>query len=258
MLDSLKGYLTIATGVTEVTLARAREVAAALVSEGFGGGSSDAVGGVQELADELWTTGKDNREMLLQVVRLEVDRAVARMGFVREDELASLRRHVDRLETELVRAQEELEFVRQDAAAGSILAAAEHEADAQLLADSVIDSARRMVSMTGALAAVPGLAQSPWARLAKDLATSAAGMMTAQSTGAEAPGEAAPPKAAPKKAAPKKAATKTASATTTAPDKAPAKKAGAKKAAAKKASAKKAAAKKASAKKASLDSGTGE
>ncbi|MDP4675941.1 MAG: hypothetical protein WAO40_04835 [Candidatus Nanopelagicales bacterium] len=253
MLDSLKGYLTIATGVTEVTLTRAREVAAALVSEGFGGGSSDAVGGVQELADELWTTGKDNREMLLQVVRLEVDRAVARMGFVREDELASLRRQVDRLETELVRAREELEFVRQDAAAGSILAAAEHEADAQLLADSVIDSARRMVSMTGALAAVPGLAQSPWARLAKDLATSAADMMTAPSTGAEAPGEAAPPKAAPKKAA-----TKTASATTTAPSKAPAKKAGANKAAAKKAGANKAAAKKASAKKANLDSGTGE
>jgi hypothetical protein len=242
VLDSLKGYLTIATGVTEVTLARARDVAAALVSEGLGGGSSDVVGGVQELADELWTTGKDNREMLLQVVRLEVDRAVARMGFVREDELASLRRHVDRLETELVRAHEELEFVRQDAAAGSILAAAEHEADAQLLADSVIDSARRMVSMTGALAAVPGLAQSPWARLAKDLATSAAGMMTAPSTGAEVPGEAAPQKAAAKKAAAKKAAPK---------------KTAAKKAAPKKAGAKKTAAKKASAKMANPDSVTG-
>lgn len=189
MLESLKGYLTIATGLTEVTLARAREVAAAVVAEGFNSGSGDVVGGVQELADELWTTGKDNREMLLQVVRLEVDRAVARMGFVREDELASLRRHVDRLEAQLASAQEDLAHAREDAAATSILAATDHDDDAQQLADSVVDSARRMAAMTGALASVPGLAGSPWARVAKDLATSAAGIVAAAGAAATSSAE---------------------------------------------------------------------
>jgi hypothetical protein len=40
-------------------------------------------------------------------VRTEVDRAAGRLGFVREEELAAVRRHVSRLETQLaeVRAQ---------------------------------------------------------------------------------------------------------------------------------------------------------
>jgi hypothetical protein len=39
--------------------------------------------------------------MLVSMIRSEVDRAVGRMGFVREDELAALRRHVQRLEQQL-------------------------------------------------------------------------------------------------------------------------------------------------------------
>jgi cell division protein FtsB len=35
------------------------------------------------------------------MIRTEVDKAVGRMGFVREDELAALRRHVQRLEGEI-------------------------------------------------------------------------------------------------------------------------------------------------------------
>jgi len=65
----------------------------------------DVIGQVQSMADDLLSTGKDNREMLLGLVRSEVDRTVARMGFVREDELAALRRQVQRLEEE-VRAQQ--------------------------------------------------------------------------------------------------------------------------------------------------------
>lgn len=39
--------------------------------------------------------------MLIGLIRTEVDRTVGRMGFVREDELAALRRQVQRLEEEL-------------------------------------------------------------------------------------------------------------------------------------------------------------
>lgn len=97
MLDDLRGYLQLASGVTEMTTARARELAASLL-----GPSRNVVPEeVRGLADDLLETSRANREMLVSLIRTEVDRAVARMGFVREDELAALRRHVTRLEAEL-------------------------------------------------------------------------------------------------------------------------------------------------------------
>lgn len=97
MLDELRGYLQLASGVTEMTAARAREIAASIL-----GPSRNVVPEeVRGLADDLLETSRSNREMLIGLIRTEVDRAVGRMGFVREDELAALRRHVTRLEGEL-------------------------------------------------------------------------------------------------------------------------------------------------------------
>ncbi len=104
MFEDLRGYLQMASGLTEVTAAKAKEIAMALVSQGLNISAKgpDVVGQVQELADDLVSTSKENREMLLGLIRSEVDRAVGRMGFVREDELAALRRHVQRLEQQLL------------------------------------------------------------------------------------------------------------------------------------------------------------
>lgn len=103
MLEGLRGYVQLATGLTEVTAAKARDAAMALVSQGMqvSGKTTDVVGSVQDLADDLVTTSKENREMLVGLIRTEVDRAVGRMGFVREDELAALRARVEGLEAEL-------------------------------------------------------------------------------------------------------------------------------------------------------------
>ena len=100
MLEGLRGYLQLASGVTEVTAAKARDAAMSLVTQGLQltGKTPDVVGSVQDIADDLMTTSKQNREMLLGMIRTEVDRAVGRMGFVREDELAALRARVERLE----------------------------------------------------------------------------------------------------------------------------------------------------------------
>jgi polyhydroxyalkanoate synthesis regulator phasin len=102
MLEGLRGYVQLATGLTEVTAAKARDAAMALVNQGMqvSGTTTDVVGSVQELADDLVTSSKENREMLVGMIRTEVDRAVGRMGFVREDELAALRARVERLERE--------------------------------------------------------------------------------------------------------------------------------------------------------------
>ena len=54
---------------------------------------------VQDIADDLLVTSQQNREALMEMIRTEVDRAVGRLGFVREDELAALRARVERLES---------------------------------------------------------------------------------------------------------------------------------------------------------------
>lgn len=108
MLDDLRNYLQMASGVTEATTSKAREAVSALLTQGLSLSSRampmpapEMMGQVQELADDLVTTSRNNREVLVGMIRAEVDRAVGRMGFVREDELAALRRHVQRLEKQL-------------------------------------------------------------------------------------------------------------------------------------------------------------
>jgi len=100
MLDGLRGYVQLASGLTEVTASKARDAAMALVNQGMQltGKTPDVMDSVQDIADDLLTTSKQNRELLVGIVRTEVDKAVGRMGFVREDELAALRARVEHLE----------------------------------------------------------------------------------------------------------------------------------------------------------------
>ena len=102
MMEALRGYVQLATGLTEVTASKARDAAMALVNQGMQmtGKTPDVMESVQDIADDLLTTSKQNREMLVGMIRTEVDRAVGRMGFVREDELAALRSRLERLESQ--------------------------------------------------------------------------------------------------------------------------------------------------------------
>ena len=103
MIDALKSYVALATGLTEVTAAKAKDVASALVEQvlSLSGHGTEITGKVTDLADDLLATSKENREAIAGMVRTEVDRAIGRVGFVREDELAALRRVVQRLEAEV-------------------------------------------------------------------------------------------------------------------------------------------------------------
>jgi hypothetical protein len=101
-----------------VTVKRAQAAAQSLVTQGMALLNTDAVPdvpgkeqavdvaktaatSVQELADELLETSKQNRELLTGLIRTEVDRSAGRMGFVREEELAAVRRHIARLENQI-------------------------------------------------------------------------------------------------------------------------------------------------------------
>ncbi|MEY4137733.1 MAG: hypothetical protein RL205_1861 [Actinomycetota bacterium] len=126
MLDDIRGYLQMASGLTEVTAAKAREIAMALVGQGMSLSTKapDVVGQVQELADDLVATSKGNRDLLTGMIRTEVDKAVGRMGFVREDELAALRRHVQRLEAGMEELRHEVAQSRTSIAPDTVEATA--------------------------------------------------------------------------------------------------------------------------------------
>lgn len=105
VLDALRGYLQLANGLTDVTRQRALAAARALMEQG-----EDAVGGavggsvgkqVQSMAEELMATSRNNRDLLVGLIRTEVDRAVSRVGLVSADELAAMARKVERLERQL-------------------------------------------------------------------------------------------------------------------------------------------------------------
>lgn len=100
-IGALKNYLELATGLTEVTASKARDAAFALIAQGMSLGTkqpAEVAASVQQAADDLVAMSKTNRDMLVGMIRTEVDRTVGRMGFVREDELAALRSRVEKLE----------------------------------------------------------------------------------------------------------------------------------------------------------------
>lgn len=102
MIDALRSYLQLASGFVEATASKAKESAASLISQGLESGAPEISAQVTEIAEDLLEQSRTNRELLLGLIRTEIDRNIGRMGFVREEELAAVRKHVLRLEQELV------------------------------------------------------------------------------------------------------------------------------------------------------------
>ncbi|GAA0602074.1 polyhydroxyalkanoate synthesis protein PhaF [Kribbella sandramycini] len=118
VMDALRGYVQLANGLTEVTKQRAQAAAKALLQQtGADALTSGLTTKVSDLADEIVATSKSNRKLLEAIVTNEVEGAVARLGFVRSEEVDALTRRVTTLESELADA-------RAEAAAASVVAAA--------------------------------------------------------------------------------------------------------------------------------------
>jgi hypothetical protein len=109
VLDALRGYVQLANGLTDVTRQRATQVAKQLLEQGgdvVDLAVSTAVSGnvarqAQSLAEDLLATSRTNRDLLVGLVRTEVERAVGRLGLVGADELAAMLRLVERLQSQL-------------------------------------------------------------------------------------------------------------------------------------------------------------
>ncbi|HQZ84000.1 MAG TPA: hypothetical protein PLB21_00030 [Actinomycetota bacterium] len=239
MIDAVKSYLQMASGLVEASAAKAMEAAQGLVSSGLESGTKapeQMATQVATIAEDLLAQSRTNRELLVGLVRTEVERAVGRIGFVREEELAAVRAHVDRLEREI---NERLSQVGDlpgvsstvdavagfaDSAAGEAMAAAESAAES---AAAVARSARTLAGTTatrrlGLQHSEPEEKAVPAKKVVVKKAAPAK-----KTVAAPAPAK----KTAAKKAATKKAPAKKAPAKTAATKKAPAKRTTAKKAA---------------------------
>ncbi len=106
VMDALRGYVQLANGLAEVSKQKAEAAAKALLQQtGADALTSGLTTKVGDLADEIVATSKSNRQLLQAIVTNEVEGAVARLGFVRSEEVAALTRRVQQLETELAEAQ---------------------------------------------------------------------------------------------------------------------------------------------------------
>src|SRR6478609_4917623 len=119
--ESVRGYVQLASGLGELTKARALEAAQGLLSLPGVTSTGKVAGQVTTLADELLAAATTNRENLTTLVRSEVEAAVSRLGLVPVAELEAARAQVTRLRAELaqVRSADHAEeaAAAQDAAA---------------------------------------------------------------------------------------------------------------------------------------------
>jgi polyhydroxyalkanoate synthesis regulator phasin len=110
--DALKGYIQLANGLTDVTKDKASAAAKSLAAQ-----TPDVVGTTaqtavntavataltsamraQGLAEDLLVTSRDNRALLMGIIRTEIERVVTALGFAKESEVDAVRHKVDKLE----------------------------------------------------------------------------------------------------------------------------------------------------------------
>jgi hypothetical protein len=109
VVDALRGYAQLAGGLTDVTRQRAAQAARQLADQGGGllvsvassNGSAELARQVQGLAEDLLATSRTNRDLLVGLIRTEVERAIGRLGLVGADELSAMARVVERLQNQL-------------------------------------------------------------------------------------------------------------------------------------------------------------
>ena len=105
VFESVRGYVELASGLGDLTRARALEAAQGLLNlpaTGVATGTKMAMQ-ASALADELLSAAVANRANLTALVRTEVDTAVSRLGLVPAKELEESRAEAATLRAEVAR-----------------------------------------------------------------------------------------------------------------------------------------------------------
>ena len=108
---ALQRYVDAASGLTNLTTAKAEQIAKQLVKSGEA--AQDQVG---ELVDDLLERQKKNREAIASLVKTETNRAVKAMGLATRKEVDGLKRELASVKRELNRVEGQVGTVKKKAA----------------------------------------------------------------------------------------------------------------------------------------------
>jgi hypothetical protein len=111
--EAFQTYINMVTGVTKSTQAKAAATARAMMKQaGLEDVATETSERVTKLAEEIMNASRANRELLQHFVNAEVDKAAARLGFARaeevealRDEIAQLRAQVDEATARMAKAE---------------------------------------------------------------------------------------------------------------------------------------------------------
>ena len=105
MSDPFQTYINMMTGVTKSTQAKAAATARAMMKQaGLEDVATETSERVTKLAEEIMNASRANRELLQHFVNSEVDKAAARLGFARADEVEALRDEIAQLRAQVEEA----------------------------------------------------------------------------------------------------------------------------------------------------------
>ena len=107
-IDAIRGYIQLASGLTELSRAKATEAAHAVLMLPAAVTSAPMVAQVTALADELLAAATTNRANLLALVRSEVENAVERAGLVPAADLDRARAGLARLSADIEELREQI------------------------------------------------------------------------------------------------------------------------------------------------------
>jgi len=106
--EAFQTYIDMVTGVTKTTQARATATARTLLKQaGLEDVAAEASERVNKLAEEIMSASRANRELMQRFVTAEVDKAAARLGFARAEEVQALRDEVASLRLDINEAKAE-------------------------------------------------------------------------------------------------------------------------------------------------------
>lgn len=102
MSEAFQTYINMVTGVTKSTQAKAVATARAMMKQaGLEDVATETSERVTKLAEEIMNASRANRELLQHFVNAEVDKAAARLGFARADEVEVLRDEIAQLRAQV-------------------------------------------------------------------------------------------------------------------------------------------------------------
>ena len=99
--DAVRGYLQLASGLTELSRDKATEVAGSILALPSSLSSGALASQAAALADEMLAAAAANRANIVALVRSEVESAVARSGFVSVEELDRARAGVAKIAADI-------------------------------------------------------------------------------------------------------------------------------------------------------------